>query len=119
MLFLKVFSPRVAAKLPNERQVTLARLSLLKERGDSGTVPLWQHLEEFMRNNPIDDVELAELRGTMEALVARTDVDFAQVKRLTWRLSSMIGLRQSGAQEVQGGLPSPLADDPGKDEEKE
>jgi len=76
VLLLETFSPRVAAKLPDMRKATAERLKLLKERGDQSTH--WAWLEDVLRSYKIDDVELAELRGTMETIAARTDEDLAQ-----------------------------------------
>ena len=53
---LDLLQPRLWVGGEQDSQVTLARLSLLKERGDSGMVPVWQHFEEFMQSYTIDDV---------------------------------------------------------------
>jgi hypothetical protein len=93
-LLLETFSPRVAAKLPDMRKVTLERLSLLKERGDPGTVPVWQRYEDVVRSSKTDDVELAELRATMETIAARTDEDLAQAIHVRTSLGPPLDLRQ-------------------------
>jgi hypothetical protein len=98
LLLLETFSPRVAAKLPDTRKateaVTLERLKLLKERGDQSTG--WAWLEDVLRSYKIDDVELAELRATMETIAARTDEDLAQAIHVSTCPGPPVGLKQRG-----------------------